>query len=228
MTKQPPLLRLLFSLPAPPRPSEQRAPTVMHVQIYFTPANEHVRRTRHEYLQETLTWPHALWLYCHWQPPTLGWVHTLRWEESVQEFRANLCIKSTYRVPLNNALLLECKVYLASYSSEASGCGKPNTLRCVCLHSWPSILGKTNMIQSGGDLTCLSGLTTLFCIPVVAQRHPVRKHRVNISRWGPAESCLWTPTTKQSRLRHVNVLCWENWPAFFAAQLVVGLKGFSK
>lgn len=31
-------------------------------------------------------------------------------------------MKSTYQVPLNNALLLERKVFLAASSSEASGC----------------------------------------------------------------------------------------------------------
>lgn len=59
--KQPPLY-LPTSLPAPLYPSEQRAPTVMHIQRCCSPSTDtlrHIRR-RSRYLQKTLTWSHAL------------------------------------------------------------------------------------------------------------------------------------------------------------------------
>lgn len=54
--KQPPLW-LPTSLPAPLYPSEQRAPTVMHIQRCCSPSTDtlrHIRR-RSRYLQKTLT-----------------------------------------------------------------------------------------------------------------------------------------------------------------------------
>lgn len=81
-------LYLLISLPAPLNPSEQRAPTVMHIQRYCTPSTDTWDTSDVGYSIYRRHWLDRMHLIT-WVFVTPGWVYMLRWE-SVQELRADL------------------------------------------------------------------------------------------------------------------------------------------